>query len=123
MDTSITERLLEAINTHDLEALVACFVEDYSCEFPVHPARGFQGRAHVRKNWSQIFAMVPDISASVAGHAVMGDEVWSEWRMAGHTREGGSFDQRGVIILVVKNQTIVRSRFYMEPFDGSARPQ
>ena len=77
MEILVIDRLLTAINTHDLEALVACFAEDYQCDFPVHPARNFRGNAHVRKNWSQLFASVPDMHASVAGRAAMGDEVWS----------------------------------------------
>src|SRR5680860_1509672 len=50
------ERLVEAVNDHDLERLVSCFAEDYINDTPVHPQRAFRGRHQVRKNWTQIFA-------------------------------------------------------------------
>src|SRR6266566_2221210 len=59
------DRLVRATNTHDLEALTACFAEDYVNETPVHPARGFRGRVQVGRNWEQIFGFVPDIQAEV----------------------------------------------------------
>ena len=61
------DRLVRATNQHDLEALTACFAEDYKNETPAHPARGFRGRAQVRRNWEQIFAFVPDINVEVVG--------------------------------------------------------
>ena len=36
----MVERLLRATNDHDVEALVACFAEDYENETPLHPAAG-----------------------------------------------------------------------------------
>lgn len=45
------ERLLQATNGRDLDALVACFAEDYVNDTPAHPARGFRGSAQVRRNW------------------------------------------------------------------------
>ena len=63
--TTVVDRLREATNGHDLDALVDCFTEDYRNDTPAHPQRSFGGRAQVRSNWEQIFAAVPDISASV----------------------------------------------------------
>jgi hypothetical protein len=51
---AVSERLLEAINAHDLEGQLACFNEDYRSEQPAHPARAFSGREQVRKNWSKL---------------------------------------------------------------------
>ena len=67
MDDSFAtiDRLVRATNQHDLEALTACFAEDYLNETPAHPARGFRGQAQVRRNWEQIFAFVPDVRAGV----------------------------------------------------------
>jgi hypothetical protein len=58
---AVVQRLLEAINAHDLEAMVACFADDYVNEWPAHPQRGFRGSQQVRRNWSQLFAGVPDL--------------------------------------------------------------
>ena len=44
---------------------MACFAPDYRAEMPVHPDRGFTGRAQVRTNWEQILAFVPDLTVQV----------------------------------------------------------
>jgi hypothetical protein len=62
---SVAVRLRDAINSHDLDAFLACFHEDYQSEQPVHPGRGFGGRDQVRANWSTIFAGVPDLAAEL----------------------------------------------------------
>ena len=47
---AVSERLVQAMNAHDLEAHVACFRDDYRSEQPAHPARTFTGREQVRQN-------------------------------------------------------------------------
>ena len=57
---SFPHRLAAATTAHDIEALVACFGADYINETPAHPARGFLGADQVRRNWTQLFAGIPD---------------------------------------------------------------
>ncbi len=116
----MVQRLLQATNDHDLEALVACFADDYENVTPVHPARGFRGRAQVRRNWEQIFAFVPDLRAEVARMAVAGDVVWTEWQMTGTRRDGSAHCMRGVVIFGVGGGVARWARFYLEPVDLSA---
>ena len=111
------ERLLQATNAHDLEGLVACFADNYRNETPVHPARDFQGRAQVRRNWEQIFAFVPDIQAEIVRTAVDGDTLWSEWAMRGTRRDGTAHLMRGCIVFGVVDAAISWARFYLEPVD------
>jgi ketosteroid isomerase-like protein len=113
------DRLVRATNQHDLESMAACFSEDYQNETPAHPARGFRGRAQVRKNWEQIFAFVPDIHVEVVRSAVKTDTVWTEWEMCGTRRDGRSHWSRGVIIFGVSDGAIRWARFYLEPVDES----
>ncbi len=113
------DRLVNATNQHDLASLAACFSEDYKNETPAHPARGFRGRAQVRRNWEQIFAFVPDIRVEVVRSAVDGDTVWTEWEMRGTRRDGRSHWMRGVIVFGVGDDTIRWARFYLEPVDES----
>jgi len=111
---ALVERLCQATNAHDLDALASCFAVDYRNDTPVHPARGFQGRAQVRKNWEQIFAAVPDIAAQV--HWVADQETaWSEWDMRGTRRDGSAHVMRGVVIFGVKDGEASWARFYLEP--------
>ena len=111
---AMLDRLLRATNDHDLEALVDCFAPDYRNETPAHPARGFDGRDQVRKNWEQIFANVPDIRATVARRAANGDTVWSEWEMSGTRRDGSAHLMRGVVIFGVRDDRASWARFYLE---------
>jgi ketosteroid isomerase-like protein len=114
---SMVERLVGATNAHDLDAVAACFAEDYENETPVHPGRGFRGRDQVRANWEQIFAFVPDVMAKVIRSAVDGDTVWTEWDMTGTRRDGSPHHMRGVIIFGVAGETATWARFYLEPVD------
>jgi ketosteroid isomerase-like protein len=114
------ERLLEAINAHDLEAMVACFADDYVNEWPAHPQRGFQGSAQVRRNWSQIFAGVPDLQARLPRIAVDGDTVWTEWDMSGTRSDGTAFLMRGVAIFGVADGRLASVRFYLEPVEEAS---
>lgn len=116
----MVDRLLRATNDHDLEALVGCFAEDYENETPVHPARGFRGRAQVRRNWEQMFAFVPDLHAEVNRTAVDGDVVWTEWEMTGTRRDGSPHCMRGIVIFGVDGGLARWARFYLEPVDLSA---
>ena len=115
---SFVERLRDATNAHDLDALVDCFAESYRNETPLHPARGFTGRGQVRSNWQQIFAAVPDVEATVHATAVNGDEIWSEWEMRGTRPDGSPHHMRGVIIFGVDEGRADSARFYLEPVDA-----
>jgi ketosteroid isomerase-like protein len=113
----VVERLAQATNAHDVEAVAACFAPDYLNETPVHPARGFRGRDQVRRNWEQIFTFVPDIRAEVTGVVVEGHTAWTEWKMVGTRLDGSSHHMAGVIIFDVSGGTVGRARFYLEPVD------
>jgi len=115
--SELVERVRVAINEHDLEALVRCFADDYVNETPVHPSRGFRGRDQVRKNWKQIFAGVPDITAGVIRVATDATTVWSEWELRGTRRDGSPFRMRGVAIYGVDEGLASWCRFYLEPVD------
>jgi len=117
---AVVERLLEAINAHDLEAMVACFADDYVNEWPAHPQRGFRGSEQVRRNWSQIFAGVPDLRARLPRIAVDSDTVWAEWDISGTRRDGVAHLMRGVSIFGVTEDRLAWVRFYLEPVEETS---
>lgn len=118
--TTITERLRRAINQHDLDALAACFEPDYDSAFPAHPDRAFRGHKQMRKNWSQIFAAVPDIEATLLRCASDEDTVWAEWEWKGTRADGAPFAMSGVTIQGVRQDRISWARLYMEPVEEGA---
>ena len=111
------ERLRQAVDDHDLDAVVDRFTPEYRNETPAHPGRGFEGREQVRTNWERIFAGVPDITADVLRATVDGEHVWSEWEMRGTRPDGQPHVMRGVIIFGVIGDRFGSARFYLEPVD------
>jgi len=117
---AVIDRLVAATNDHNLDDLVGCFAPDYVNETPAHPARGFNGREQVRRNWTQNFSAVPDLVAEVAASANgTGDDgtVWTEWQMSGNRSDGTQHLMRGVIIFTVADERIATARFYLEPVE------
>lgn len=120
MGEQLISRLCASVVAHDLDALVDCFSEDYRNETPVHPARGFAGRAQVRANWRTMFEEMPDLCAEVLRTSVTGSDVWSEWEMRGTRSDGSLHLMRGVVIFGVGHERIGWARFYLEPVDPGA---
>jgi len=109
------ERLRDAINSHDAARVADCFTENYQCDMPMHPSRGFTGRARVRENYRAIFARVPDLHANVLRSCQDESEVWSEWEMSGTADEGiPSMNTGVVIILSTVDGLIAHTRFYLD---------
>ncbi|MEP7356429.1 MAG: nuclear transport factor 2 family protein [Anaerolineales bacterium] len=111
----IVKRFQAALNSHDLDAFVACFSADYDSQQPAFPDRAFRGSEQVQKNWGQVFADIPDFHAELLRVAESGDTVWSEWHWHGTPAAGGAFNWRGVIILGVKAGRIAWGRLYIGP--------
>jgi ketosteroid isomerase-like protein len=117
---ALLERLLPAVNDHNLEALVSCFVDDYVNENPVHPRRDFRGKEQVRRNWGQIFGGVPNVHARVLRSATEGDTLWTEWEMWGTRQDGGAFEMRGVFIFSVEQGMARWARMFLEPVEHTS---
>lgn len=115
-------RLVRATNEHDLEALAACFAEDYQNTTPAHPSRGFVGREQVRRNWEQIFDSVPDVRADVVAATVADTTVWSEWEFHGTRRDGSAHHLAGVVIFTLDGAGAAAraGRFFLEPVDAES---
>jgi ketosteroid isomerase-like protein len=115
--TDVVARLFERTNAHDLDGLVACFAPDYALTNPVHPARDFVGTAQVRRNWSGLFAGVPDLLATVHRVVADGEEVWVEVAMEGTRRDGVPLRMAGVQVFAVRDALVRGCRFYLEPVE------
>jgi ketosteroid isomerase-like protein len=114
----VVGRVAAAMNAHDIDALVACFEEDYRSDQPAHPDRSFRGRDQVRENWSAVFAGVPDFAAELVRAAADGDVEWSEWRWRGTQADGTPLDMTGVIVAGVRAGRIAWARLYVEPVES-----
>ncbi|MCY7403354.1 MAG: nuclear transport factor 2 family protein [Cryobacterium sp.] len=113
-------RLVRAMNAHDLDALVACFADDFVNETPVHPERGFSGSEQVHRNWSQIFTGIPDLEAEVVRSIVDGNTAWTEWEQRGTRSDGATHLMRGVAIMTGSEGVLTHVRFYLEPVEQTS---
>lgn len=116
MDTML-ERLTQAQNAHDAEALASLFAQDYLSEQPVHPGRAFSGRAQVLANWTSVFSGVPDFRAELLSSCRDGDVEWGEVDWSGHHTDGSPFAMRGVIIATIRDDLLAAARLYVEPVE------
>lgn len=108
-------RLLAAMNAHDLDAFVACFAPNYRSQQPAHPSRAFDGSDKVRENWTSVFAGVPDLNAELLVSATTDDGVEiGEWRWSGTYTDGSPFAMRGATVLGIEDERIAWGRLYME---------
>lgn len=109
---AVIERLREALNSHDPEAMLECFDPDYRSEQPAHPNRGFGGKDQVYKNWSGMFQSFPDFKAEMLSQSTTGDTSWSEWHWS-----ATGMQMAGVIVMGINDDRIAWARLYMEPVE------
>jgi ketosteroid isomerase-like protein len=114
----VFERMIQAANRHDLEAMVACYAPDFRSEQPFHPERNFVGPAGVRKNWNFFFTTIPDIQIEILGEVVEGDTVWAELHYHGTQTDGKKHDVMGVSLLGIQADQIIWARLYIETLSG-----
>jgi ketosteroid isomerase-like protein len=108
------DRLTAAQNAHDLEGMLALFDEDYRSEQPLFPARTFQGIAQVRANWSALLDGIPDFHVETLRSAADGDTVFVEVQWTGIKADGTPFEERGVLIMGVRDGRIAWGRLYVD---------
>jgi len=110
--------MADAINRHDVDALLDCFDPDVHSEQPTRPERGFRGRDALRGYWEQVLGGPGDFQAHLLRHTTDGDTVWAEWCWQGTRVDGTEFARAGVTIYGVRNGRITWIRLYMEPVQG-----
>jgi ketosteroid isomerase-like protein len=109
----VFERMIQAANNHDLDAMVACFAPHFRSEQPFNPERNFTGQAGVRKNWSFFFSTMPDFRAEVQRSVVEEEMVWAEMTYSGTQTDGKKQVTRGVTISGMQEGQIAWSRLYI----------
>ena len=113
---AVIERLREAINQHDPDAMVECFDPDYRSEQPAHPNR-IRYKEQVHKNWSGMFESYPDLKARVLRRSTEGDVVvWNEWLWS-----ATGLRLAGVRVMGIREDRIAWARLYMEPVEEAGQ--
>jgi ketosteroid isomerase-like protein len=109
------ERVLDAFNRHDLDAIMTFFADDASFDTP----RGadpwgsrHEGSAAVRKGLAARFEGIPDVHYSEPRHWVCGEHGVSEWLLTGTTTAGERIAVRGCDHWRFRDGLIVRKDSY-----------
>ena len=110
---ALIDRLTAAQNAHDVEAMLACFHDDYRSEQPQFPARTFQGADQVRANWSALLGAMPDFHAEVLRTSADGDTIFAEVHWTGTRLDRTPLEERGVIIMGIRDDRIAWGRLYV----------
>ena len=109
------ERLLDAFNAHDLDAVMGFFSDDCVLEMPRGPnpwGRRLEGRDRVREGLASRFAGIPDVHYGDDRHWVAGDRGCSEWLLTGTTADGRSVAVRGCDLFEFRDGQVVRKDSY-----------
>lgn len=113
---TILERVLDAFNRHDLDAIMGFFAEDCTFETPRGPdpwGRRFIGKVQVREGLASRFAGIPDVHYGQERHWACGDEFGvSEWTLTGTTTTGVPIEVRGTDHFTFRDGQIVRKDSY-----------
>lgn len=110
----VIQRLWQAWNAHDGEAVAACLQPDYQSQQPLHPERNFSGRDMARQSWNAIFSAIPNFHAELLRYAIHDTQVWTEWRWHGDHTDGPVFRAGGVMIFELSADSIASVRAYTE---------
>jgi ketosteroid isomerase-like protein len=109
------ERLADAFNAHDLDAVMSFFSDDCVLEMPRGPepwGQRFEGREDVREALAGRFAGIPDVHYGDARHWVAGDRAGSEWLLTGTRTDGEAIRVRGCDLFEHRDGKITRKDSY-----------
>jgi limonene-1,2-epoxide hydrolase len=110
----VIDRLVAAMNAHDVDAMVALFHPDYSSEQPILGGREFVGSAQVRANWVAMFTGIRDFRADLLRSAWDGETAWTEWSWWGTKENGESLRVRGVALFEIRDDRITAGTLYLD---------
>ena len=115
------ERLLDAFNAHDIDAVMSFFADDCVLEMPRGPdqwGRRLEGREQVREGLESRFAGIPDVHYGDARHWLAGGRGCSEWLLTGTSAEGKRTEVRGCDLFEFRGDKIVRKDSYWKIVEG-----
>ncbi|WP_169984038.1 nuclear transport factor 2 family protein [Microbispora sp. H10836] len=120
----LADRVLNAVNGHDLERLSACYDDDAVLSTPL---RDCVGREQIVRYWESLFKGFTDMAMTVWNRVECADPGFSEWTMTGtHTGpfplpDGGAASASGRRITVrgcgachAKDGLVVAHRDYFD---------
>ena len=112
---AVLDRLFEAFNRHDADAVIACFTPTIIFDAAAGPescGRRFTGAAEVRSAFVGVWTSFPDVAWHVGRHTLAGDRAFTEWRFVATAADGGRIDVEGVDLFVFEGALIASKRAF-----------
>lgn len=101
---SVVDRVLEALNAHDLEAFVACYGREATIENG-HDEIVARGHAELRGRYGPMLESFPDLRVEWVSRTEVGEFVVQEELVVGR-----GAPERHVAVYLVREDLIVRER-------------
>ena len=106
---ALISSLLDALNRHDVDAMMSHMSEDCLFETAGGPeVYGFRyrGPEDVRKGYLSLWERAPDAHWEVTSIVVCGERAFSEWTVSATQPDGSSFAAKGVDLFIFDEDKI-----------------
>jgi hypothetical protein len=105
--SGVVDRLLAALNTHDVEAFVACYAEDATIE-DGHDEVIARGHTDLRERYGPMFERFPELRIEARNRTDLGEFVVQEELVSGRGEP-----TRHVAVYLVRGGVIARERLLL----------
>jgi taurine dehydrogenase small subunit len=108
---NILERLLDAYNRHDADAVASFFTEDAVFVAPAGPGpdgKHFVGREEIRAATAARFEVSPDVHWEPESHIVTPTRGASSWIVSWTASDGSSVEKRGCDLFDIRGDELSR---------------
>ena len=102
---NVIDRLLAALNAHDVEAFISCYSPDATIE-DGHDRILAKGHSEFRERYSPMFETYPSLHVEPLNRWTVGSFVTQDERVTG----GGPGSDRHIAIYQIENDLVVRER-------------
>lgn len=113
--TSVVERFNDALNAHDIDAVMALMTDDCIFEntFPAPDGERYDGQGPVRGFWEQLIAGSPNAHFECEELVAMGDRCVVRWRYTWSNADGDGHI-RGIDLFKVRDGKIAEKLAYVK---------
>jgi ketosteroid isomerase-like protein len=112
----VIEQFGDALNQHDVAAMMALMTEDciFDNTYPAPDGERFEGQEAVRHFWEEFFRSSPDAVFQSEEMFAHGDRCVIRWRYEWSNSDGSCGHVRGVDVLRVRNGKVAEKLAYVK---------
>ena len=112
----VIEKFNEALNRHDVPAVMALMTQDcvFDNTYPAPDGERFEGQEAVRRFWEEFFRSSPDAVFKSEEMITFGDRCVIRWRYEWTSTDGSSGHVRGVDVLKVRDGKVAEKLAYVK---------